>query len=208
MPHGIDPEWLTRAMADCQSEDERSRQAAWNTLADAIWPQVMAIAIHEQRRSWAVQHSWMIAEDAAIQTFIALMSNLHKIEPAKIFGWVRVVVRNHLRTLRAQGFYAHEQMLAPDAAWDAIVQAPHRDQTLELSVISRLRLEIRRLRKEQRQLLYEHFWLERTMTDIADEQGVTRQAVHHRLLKIYARLRHELAQSGYTGDTGATTDAE
>jgi RNA polymerase sigma factor (sigma-70 family) len=195
-------EWLTARIIICQAGGQQAK-CAWNELAEALWPHIVRIAAIQQRRSgFSRQQSSTYAEDAAVEAFITLYTNIHKItEPGGIIGWFFTAIRNYYsnRWRRAQ------REIATDDAW-VFDTAPHHDQTSVLSVVAHLRVELRRLKPDEREVVYLRFWEEMNATAIAKHLGVSRHTVNYRLERIYAKLRHTLLQVGYSSDEWADTN--
>ena len=75
----------------------------------------------------------------------------------------------------------------------------YRDTTYENSeMISLLHEILQTLDDSQQQLIQEIFFEDKTQVEIAEEQGVSKVAIHNRLKRIYTRLRKEFEERGLT----------
>lgn len=201
----IPEDWLVSTIKNCRSGDPRIKSNAWDNLLTTLWPIVLRMAIREQHLRSLRSHSWMIAEDAAAHAFGQLFGSIDKIyDPSGLLSWLGLVVRNYVITQGTQGFYAHTYTTGE--YWP-FLQFSHQDTAPSLSVASRLRFEIRKLPTEQRRLLYDFYWLEMSQKEIANQRGVTHQAISAQLKRIYRTLREALLKAGYNGEAGATTSS-
>ena len=61
--------------------------------------------------------------------------------------------------------------------------------TIESEKIEQLQKALKRLLPAQQELIFKVFFCEKSIAQIANEEGVTRQAIYERLNKIYRKLK-------------------
>ena len=66
------------------------------------------------------------------------------------------------------------------------------DKVIERCTNQKLHQALKTLLPQQRNLVYKVFFEERTLESIAREEGVTGQAIHNRLTKIYTKLKKKM----------------
>jgi len=129
------------------------------------------------------------AEDVAQECFLVL-ANAEPPGPKSLGGWLHVVAtRKSLNRIRSDSARRRRELaqteISPtpsEATWDDIKW--YVDEAL------------RDLPEELRFVATEHFLIQRTHNDIAEELGVTRQTVSHRIKKSVEEIRRVLVGKG------------
>jgi RNA polymerase sigma factor (sigma-70 family) len=143
-----------------------------------------------------------LTEDAMQETFIKIARHAHTVVGAP-GPWVRACAVNASLSLRRseRARRAREQAYAVESLIDDDhhEEAPW-EQSLVLACLSELV-------EQDRQVLVEHFLLERSQTDIAAELGISQVAVHKRVQRALAALRLRVIAAGASDGLAAIAAA-
>jgi RNA polymerase sigma factor (sigma-70 family) len=197
-------EWLVEVISDCQIKQGRPQRAAWSRLAKVVLPWLQQVAIWEvtTMRRRPDPH---LAEDMAIEVFIKLQENIHKIyDPKGLFHWLRSVLRNKLLDTLRFGFFGWE---IPTQTWE-IFDAPT-ETDLDFLTFERkkrakaLHVALNKLSEDRRQLLYMSYWQGMSNAEIAQELGVKAKpgleakVIKDRIARTREALRKILLSQGF-----------
>lgn len=184
-------EELTRLIAATRQPESSAQKHATDTLAKLVWPRIQRIAILELRRSWSWAGSWDMAEDVATDTYLIFMRYAHNIDPVKLDGWIRVVVRHNIIRRKQRQRKETPTELPPDYGYSTYC-APG-------SIEWQLRVEVRQLPRALQQVLYLRYWRDMKVEEVAETLDVVRGTVQYRLRHALARLHQALtgAEDGH-----------
>ena len=129
------------------------------------------------------------AEDVAQECFLAL-ARTEGAGPQSLAAWLHTVAtRQALKRVRGDRARERRERARPDTH-----STPHEPEWNDLKAYVDQAIE--ELPEELRYAITAHFLLQRTHRSIAEELGLTRQAVSHRVARGVAELRHTLQRRG------------
>lgn len=190
-------EWLAQQIVICQNGAPDEVRQAWEEIAEHILPILGKLASEELRRFWPqMAHDSALTQDIAAETYSRFTRNINKIpRPQGAFAWLRIVARHIIFDHIKSAYYARVTLVShySEGARAALTQS-QTDAFGQLDIAQLVRDALLALREDDRQLIYDHYFLDKPTAQIALETGLTKAAVKARLHRIRRSLRVIIAQ--------------
>ncbi len=167
----------------------RDEQAIRHT-ADKYGPYCMAVSMN-------ILHSEPDAEECVNDTYLRTWNSIPPKRPASLRYFLAAIVRNlSINRLRAK--HAERRDTDLEVSLDELeecVPAPDEENAGEIAEL--INIFLSRQPKTDRIIFVRRYWYSLTDAQIAEEMGLTRNAVSLRLSRTRGRLRAYLEERGY-----------
>lgn len=190
-------EWLARQIIICQSGAPDEVRQAWEEIAKHILPLLSKLASEELRRVWpSMARNSALAQDVAAETCLRFVRSIYSIpRPQGACAWLRVVARRIILDHKKSAYYARVALVNYySEGVRAACASSQTDAYRELDIAQVVRNALLALRQEDRQLIYDRYFLDKPTCQIAQETGMTKAAVNARLYRIRQALRIIISQ--------------
>lgn len=183
--------WFRQQVIDLQKGRPHKREKIFASLMRELLPILRRIAFRQQQRLGLGAYGPEIAEDAVSEACLKFLQKLGTFrEPYEIVTWFYLVISNLLRDERKR----RNRVITTEE--DYLLDQRSHDNSEILSGAGELRQIIGFLSKEQRLVVYLHYWEEMSARQIAERHGISHQAVAQQLERARKRMKALLVVGG------------